>query len=120
MSGTIDQSIDDFVSYFRKRFGEIGTHEIFAVISKDNIVKWFVSSSDFPKWELKVNINAATPKETAAGDYFNKGIQSTEIKSLSSEEWFVPPTEDNRADRRMYEQCIFLGYGTVVSLLWFD
>jgi Zn-dependent peptidase ImmA (M78 family) len=38
------------------RFGEVGTHEIFAVISKDNIAKWFVKSIISKKYERKRKI----------------------------------------------------------------
>lgn len=104
------------------RFGEVGTHQIFAVISKDNIAKWFVKSSDFPNWKFKFKIGDTIPQTTVAGEYYTmENRKFTGIESLSADDWFNPPTDDNRADRQMYEQCYYSdSYGYVVSLVWFD
>lgn len=104
------------------RFGEIGTHEIFAVISKDNIAKWFVKSSDFPNWSFKFKIGNPVPQTTVAGEYFTKEKSKyTGIESLSADDWFYISSKDNRANRQMYEQCYYSdSYGYVISLIWFD
>lgn len=104
------------------RFGEVGTHEIFAVISKDNIAKWFVKSTDFPNWKFKFKIGEPVPQTTVAGEYY--AIQDRKFSSvelLDADDWFNPSEDDHRADRQMYEQCFYSdSYGFVVSLMWFD
>lgn len=104
------------------RFGEIGTHEIFAVISKDNIAKWFVKSTDFPNWKFKFRVGEAIPQSTVAGEYYKmENRKFTGIEQLSADDWFNPPANDYRADRQMYEQCFYSdSYGYVISLMWFD
>jgi Zn-dependent peptidase ImmA (M78 family) len=104
------------------RFGEVGTHEIFAVISKNNIPQWFVKSTDFPNWKFKFNIGDTIPRATVAGEYYTmENRKFTGIEQLSADDWFNPPADDNRAARRMYEQCYYSdSYGYVISLLWFD
>ncbi len=104
------------------RFGEVGTHEIFAVISKDNVAKWFVRSSDFPDWSFKFKVGGTTPQTTVAGEYFTKtNSKFTSVELLSADDWFYTYTNDKRADRQMYEQCYYSdSYGYVISLVWFD
>jgi len=104
------------------RFGEVGTHEIFAVISKGNIAKWFVKSTDFPNWKFKFKIGESVPLTTVAGEYYNlENRKFTSIEPLDADDWFYPPVDDHRADRQMYEQCFYSdSYGFVVSLMWFD
>lgn len=104
------------------RFGEVGTHEIFAVVSKDNVAKWFVKSTDFPNWKFKFKIGDVIPSTTVAGEYYTlENRKFTGIESLSADDWFNPPADDDRANRQMYEQCFFSdSYGYVISLMWFD
>lgn len=104
------------------RFGEVGTHEIFAVISKNNVAKWFVKSNDFPNWTFKFKVGKSLPQTTVAGEYFTKtDSKFTGVELLSTDDWFFPPAVDNRADRQMYEQCFYSdSYGYVISLVWFD
>ena len=104
------------------RFGEVGTHEIFAIISKDNIVKWYVKSSDFPNWTWKFKIGESVPQTTVAGEYYNlENRKFTTIEKLDADDWFKPSPDDYRANRQMYEQCFYSdSYGYIVSLLWFD
>jgi Zn-dependent peptidase ImmA (M78 family) len=104
------------------RFGEVGTHEIFAVISKDNIAKWFVKSIDFPNWKFKFKIGESVPQTTVVGEYNTmQDRKFTSIVPLDAEDWFYPPTDDNRANRQMYEQCFYSdSFGYVISLMWFD
>lgn len=104
------------------RFGEVGTHEIFAIISKDNIVKWYVKTTEFPIWKWNFKIGEAVPQTTVAGEYYNlENRKFTTIEKLDAVDWFNPPADDHRADRQMYEQCFYSdSYGYVVSLLWFD
>jgi hypothetical protein len=104
------------------RFGEVGTHEIFAVISKDNIAKWFVKSTDFPNWKFKFRIGESVPRTTVAGEYYTmQDRKFTGIEPLDVDDWFNPPANDNRKNRQMYEQCFYSdSYGYVISLMWFD
>ena len=104
------------------RFSEVGTHEVFAVISKNNIAKWFVKSTDFPNWKFKFKIGDKIPETTVAGEYFARvGSKITGIEQLNAGDWFNPPAEDHRADRHMYEQCYYSdSYGYIISLMWFD
>lgn len=104
------------------RFGEVGTHEIFAVVSKDNIAQWFVKSEDFPNWKFKFKMGNNIPQTTVAGEYFAKvNKKSIEIETISADDWFIIPSNDIRAKRPMYEQCFFSNsYGYVISLIWFD
>jgi hypothetical protein len=103
------------------RFGEVGTHEIFAVVSENNIALWFVKSIDFPNWKFKFKIGDKIPPSTVAGEYFRmKDRKFTDIELLDPDDWFNPPEEDHRADRQMYEQCYYSdSYGYVISLMWF-
>lgn len=118
----LSESFQTSISSTLIRFGEIGTHEIFAVISKDNIAKWFVKSTDFPNWKFKFRIDDIIPQTTVAGEYYTmENRKFTGIESLSADDWFNPPAEDNRANRQMYEQCFYSdSYGYVISLMWFD
>ena len=104
------------------RFGEVGTHEIFAVVSKDNVAKWFVKSIDFPNWKFRFNLGSSLPQTTVASEYFTKTDRKfTGVESLSADDWFYTPSNDNRADRQMYEQCYYSdSYGYVISLMWFN
>lgn len=104
------------------RFGDVGTHEIFAVISKDNIAKWFLKSTDFPNWSFKFKVGSTIPQTTVAGEFFTKtDSKYTSVELLSADDWFYTPSNDNRADRQMYEQCYYSeSYGYVISLIWFD
>lgn len=104
------------------RFAEVGMHEIFAVISKDNIAKWFVKSLDFPNWKFKFKIGDVLPQTTVAGEYYTmKDRKFTGVDPVSADDWFIPPANDDRADRQMYEQCFYAeSYGYVISLIWFE
>jgi Zn-dependent peptidase ImmA (M78 family) len=104
------------------RFGEIGTHEIFAAVSKNNIAQWFVKSNDFPNWKFKFKLNEIIPKSTIASEYFNLERRKYDgIEKVLTDDWFSPPKDDNRADRQMYEQCYYSeSYDYVISLVWFD
>ncbi len=104
------------------RFGEVGTHEIFAVVSKNNIAQWFVKSHDFPHWKFKFKIGETIPQTTVAGEFYTlENRKLTGIEELSADDWFNPSREDHRANRQMYEQCFYSdSYGYVISLMWFD
>ncbi len=69
------------------RFGEVGTHEIFAVVSKNNIPNWFVKSSDFPNWSFKFKIGNTLPQTTVASEYFTKtDCKYTGIEELAADD----------------------------------
>lgn len=104
------------------RFGEVGTHEIFAVVSKDNIAQWFVKSNDFPNWKFRFKIGERVPSTSVAGEYYTlKRNIINDIVTLDVDDWFSSSKEDNRALRPMYEQCYYSdSFGYVISLMWFD
>lgn len=104
------------------RFGEIGTHEIFAVVSKSSIAQWFVKSDDFPNWKFKFKRGDKIPSTSVAGEYFKlKSNKLTGIEPLDADDWFFVSKDDNRALRQMYEQCYYSdSYDYVISLMWFD
>lgn len=104
------------------KFGDIGNHEIFAVISKNNIAKWFVKSTDFPNWKFKFKIGDSVPQTSVVGENYNlENKRCTDIVQLDASDWFHVPANDPRADRPMYEQCHYsYSYGYVVSLIWFN
>ena len=86
------------------------------------MAKWFVKSTDFPNWKFKFKIGDKIPQTTVAGEYFTlEDRKLTGIELLNAEDWFIPPKDDHRADRQMYEQCFYSeSYGYIISLMWFD
>lgn len=104
------------------RFGEVGTHEIFAVVSKDNIAQWFVKSKDFPHWKFRFKRGNKIPPTSVAGEYFKfKKNKITSIESIDVDDWFIASKDDDRALRQLYEQCYYSdSFGYVISLMWFD
>jgi Zn-dependent peptidase ImmA (M78 family) len=116
----LSNSFQTSVSSTLIRFGEVGTHEIFAVFSENNIAKWFVKSNDFPNWNFKFKIGNTIPQMTVAGEYFtNENRKYTGIELVSANDWFYTPSNDNRAYRQMFEQCYYSD-SYVISLMWFD
>lgn len=101
------------------KFAEIGTHEVTAVISKENKVQWYAQSTDFPKWAFRFRVGQALPPTTVAGEFFTKqDSKYTGIEELSADDWFF--VKDSRGNRPLKEQCYFSdSYGYVISLLWF-
>ncbi len=101
------------------RFSEIGTHEITAVISENNIVKWYAQSSDFPKWAFRFKVGNTLPPSTVASEFFTtKDAKYTGVEDVDPDDWFcsrwTPKTQ-------MHEQCYYSeSYGYVISLIWFD
>ena len=101
------------------RFAEIGTHEVFVVISRDNIVRWFLRSKDFPKYPFRFKVGSTLPPTTVAGEYFTKkDAKYSTVERVYVEDWFYTR---NNSDRLLNEQCMFVDkYGYVISLIWFD
>lgn len=102
------------------KFSEIGTHEITAVISENNRVKWYAQSKDFPKWAFKFKVGQMLPPTTVAGEFFTKiDSKYTGIENVDPDDWFYP--KDARGNKVMHEQCYYSdSYGYVISLIWFD
>lgn len=100
------------------RFAEVGTHEIFVVVSKNNTVKWFLKSKDFPPYPFRFKVGGKLPPTTVAGEYFiKKDSKFTDIEQVFVDDWFY----GNNGSRSMNEQCLYMDtYGYVVSLIWFD
>jgi Zn-dependent peptidase ImmA (M78 family) len=101
------------------KFAEIGTHEITAVISKDNIVKWYAQTKDFPKWPFKFKVGSTLPPTSVAGEFFaKKNEKYTGVEEVNPDDWFYPKWT---AKTQMHEQCYYSeSYGYVISLIWFD
>ncbi len=101
------------------RFADIGTHSIMAVVSENNIVKWYVTSHDFPKWRFKFKVGGEVPVSTVAGEFFTKrDSKYTGIEDVDPEDWFYPTWIPKTM---MHEQCYYSNaYGYVISIIWFD
>jgi Zn-dependent peptidase ImmA (M78 family) len=101
------------------RFAEVGTHNICAVISENNQVKWFARSKDFPDWPFKFKVHQSVPPTTVAGEFFTKtDAKYTGIEDVDPDDWFYPRWI---AKTQMHEQCYYSeSYGYVISLIWFD
>lgn len=104
------------------RFSEVGTHEIMAVFSRNNIVEWYARCDDFPQWPFRFKVHGTLPPTTVAGEFYTKkDSRYTGIEKVSADDWFFPFKNDERADRQMYEQCYYSdSYDYVISLIWFD
>ena len=101
------------------KFADVGTHEIFAVFSKDNIARWYVKSPDFPDWPFRFKVGGTLPPTTVAGEFYTKKDRKfTGIEPIETNDWFYPKWD---VDSGMYEQCFYSEtYGYVISLVWFD
>ena len=101
------------------RFVEIGSQEIFIVISEKNKVKWCAKSKDFPNWKWRFRIGQSLPPLTVAGEFFTKqNAKYTGIEDVEPESWFYPAWS---VKYQMHEQCYYSeSYGYVLSLIWFD
>jgi Zn-dependent peptidase ImmA (M78 family) len=102
------------------RFAEVGTHEILVVFSKQNKVKWYCASDDFPKLPFRFKVGNDLPPTTVAGEYFNKADSKyLTVEKLDVEDWFywkpwAPKTQ-------LHEQCFYSDiYDYVISLVWFE
>jgi Zn-dependent peptidase ImmA (M78 family) len=103
------------------RFSEVGTHEIMAVFSRNNIVEWYARCKDFPQWPFRFKVHGTLPPTTVAGEFYTKNSKYTGIEKVGADDWFFPFENDERADRQMYEQCYYSkSYDYVISLIWFD
>lgn len=102
------------------RFAEIGTHSIFAVVSRNGVTQWFTRSYDFPYWPLQFKIGDPVSSTTIAAEYFStNAIKYNEPQLVNVDDWFRPG-DDNRANREMFEQCYYSdSYNYVLSILWF-
>ncbi|HEY5746088.1 MAG TPA: ImmA/IrrE family metallo-endopeptidase [Chryseolinea sp.] len=101
------------------RFAESGTHEICAVISENNVTKWYTRSKDFPDWPIRFKVGHTLPPSTVAGEFYTKrDAKYKTVEDVDPGDWFFPrwtPTA------QMHEQCYYSdSYGYVISLLWFD
>lgn len=101
------------------RFAEIGTHSIMAVVSENNIIKWYAISDDFPRWAFKFKVGNQLPPSTVAGEFFIKrDSKYTGVEDVDPEDWFYPTWLQKT---KMHEQCYYSNaYGYVISIIWFD
>lgn len=102
------------------RFAEVGTHEILAVFSSGNTVKWYTKSDDFPRLRHKFKPGKKLPATTVAGEFYTKpDSKYTDVELVDIEDWFH--FVDWAPDYQMYEQCFYSDiYGFVISLIWFE
>jgi Zn-dependent peptidase ImmA (M78 family) len=83
------------------KFAEIGTHEICAVFSQNNQVKWFAKSKDFPKWAFRFKVGQLLPPTTVAGEFYTKlDSKFTSVQDLDPNDWFYA---NWGADRTLHE-----------------
>jgi hypothetical protein len=101
------------------KFAEVGTHSIMAVLSENNIVKWYATSHDFPKWAFKFKVGNPIPATTVAGEFFTKAnAMYTGVENVEADDWFYPTWTPKT---QMHEQCYFSdSYGYVISIIWFE
>jgi len=102
------------------RFAEIGNHEIMVVFSKDNIVKWYRKSDDFPNMPFRFKVGQKLPPTSVAGEFFTKeDSKYTGMEKVSVQDWFFD--NYNNYNMPMYEQCFYSDvYDYVISYIWFD
>jgi len=103
------------------RYIELCVHELMIVVSKENQVLWYAQNEPFPKWPFRFRVHHQLPPTTVAGEFFTKlDSKFTSIEEVNPDDWFYPFPNDNRANRKMNEQCYYSdSYGYVISLLWF-
>ncbi|HKK44206.1 MAG TPA: ImmA/IrrE family metallo-endopeptidase [Balneolaceae bacterium] len=102
------------------RFAEIGTHEILAVFSSENQVKWFCKSDDFPYLKFKFEVGGELPPTTVAGEFYRKsGSKYTGVELVEIEDWFY--LREGAPEYQMHEQCFYSDiYEFTISLIWFE
>lgn len=102
------------------QFAEVGTHEVLAVFSEQNRVKWFVKSTDFPNLPFRFKVGGSLPETTVVGEFFSKpDCKYTTVEKVYLDDWFY----ENKwsPTRQLYEQCFYCDvYGYVISLVWFE
>jgi Zn-dependent peptidase ImmA (M78 family) len=97
------------------RFLNVIKHEVFILGSENSIVKWFITSDDFPKMKHKFKRGDNLPHSALANKH-KSGIST--IIDTDPNDWFI--TWGGKSDRDMYEQCYFAdAYNQVITLLWF-
>jgi hypothetical protein len=103
------------------RYIELCVHELMIVVSKENNVLWYAQNEQFPKWPFRFRVGHKLPPTTVAGEFFTKlDSKYTSIEEVNPDDWFYPFPNDNRANRKMNEQCYYSdSYGYVISVLWF-
>lgn len=116
---TLSKAFDTSILATILRFTEIGTHGILAVISENNIVKWFSKSKDFPNWTFLFKRGKPLPPTSVAGEFNLKGNgKYTGIEDVEPNDWFNPAWIPNT---QMHEQCYYSdSYGYIISLIWFN
>ena len=99
-------------------FCEIGAHSVCIVFSKNNVVKWFRKSTDFPDWAFRFKVGQPLPSTTVAGEFFsNTSNKYTSPEEINPSIWFYDKWS---VGSRMWEQCYYSeSYGYVISILWF-
>jgi Zn-dependent peptidase ImmA (M78 family) len=120
-------SIDKIASHFKTsflatllRYVEVGTESVFITFNKEQKIKWYSKSYDFPNWPMKFKVGEAAPINTVVGDYFrDKRERYTEVEVVDSDDWFYVRGEEFQ-EYNLYEHCRYLDfYNYVISLLWF-
>jgi len=101
------------------RFVQIGHHPIMIIYAENGLVKWKITSNDFPfKW-LLLDDNRI-PENTVTGEYFQKN--NTEDVRRPEKVWAVDwfkYVKDSDIERTFYEYC--LPYkNKATSIIWED
>lgn len=100
------------------RFSNIGCHPIMVICSKNKMIKWYWFTNDFPFWTLKHGKDKV-PKDTAAGEFFEKGMKYKTTEIVYADDWFKVKFEDDY-ERQFYEHNIYGFDNTVISIIWED
>ena len=103
------------------RFVDVGPESIFVTFNKNNRVKWYSKSADFPSWPFKFRVDEIAPKNTVVGDYARNQLEKYEsVEQVDPESWFYVKTEEFD-HLSLNEQCYYMDdYMIIVSILWFS
>lgn len=97
------------------RFCALGNHPIMVVYSKNNSIKWYWSSNDFPfKW-LKHGKDKL-PEDTVAGEYFLKNRDPKKTEPIYAMDWFNIRRQE-QAEMPFFEHAIAVGTHCL-SIIW--
>ena len=98
------------------RYANIGCHPIMVVFSKENSIKWYWFTNDFPFWTLKHG-KEKIPEDTAVGEFFQMGTKYTTSEVVYADDWFKIKFERD-FERPFFEHCIYGYDNSVISIIW--
>ena len=101
--------------------GFSSNHPVFIVYCKDNKMRWWKKSDDFPYYSL-FEFGTEPPDGTVAFELFttNKVYFGDEKKQdIWKSDWFK--MKDDERDKRFYEYCLYVkSYNYTISVIWED